>query len=57
VNRAALLPTRDLQDLFSNTAASLGIRPAIAEKDFWVCFVLKKLFVDSAFRSHLVFKG
>ncbi|MGJ5820100.1 nucleotidyl transferase AbiEii/AbiGii toxin family protein [Paludibaculum fermentans] len=57
MNRAAHLPTKDLHDLFSNTAASLGIRPAIVEKDFWVCFVLKKLFVESAFRSHLVFKG
>jgi len=34
----------------------MGVRPAIVEKDFWVCWVLKKLF-ESELKSQLVFKG
>ena len=43
--------------LFEQTATRRGMSPAIAEKDFWVCWVLKKLFVDPELKKHLVFKG
>jgi hypothetical protein len=33
-------------ELFSETAARLGVADAIVEKDFWVCWVLKQLFSD-----------
>jgi len=31
--------------------------PAIVEKDFWVCWVLKKLFTDVTLKHPMVFKG
>lgn len=55
--KLASLPPRDRQDIFSEVAASRGIRPTIIEKDFWVCLVLKLLFEKSPFRQSLVFKG
>jgi len=48
MDRIARLPARDRQDIFAEAAAQLGIRPTIIEKDFWVCFVLKLLFVKSS---------
>lgn len=44
-------------DIFAEAAANLRIRPAIAEKDFWVCYVLNLLFTKSPFQTSLVFKG
>lgn len=57
MDKVAHLPAQDRRDLFSEAASTLGIRPTIIEKDFWGCFVLKKLFVESPFKEHLVFKG
>jgi hypothetical protein len=48
MDRVARLPARDRQDIFAEAAAQFGIRPTIIEKDFWVCFVLKLLFVKSS---------
>lgn len=45
------------RDLFQETAAALRVHPAIAEKDFWVCWILDYLFHDSAWKAHLAFKG
>ncbi|MBN1842897.1 MAG: nucleotidyl transferase AbiEii/AbiGii toxin family protein [Deltaproteobacteria bacterium] len=36
---------------------TLGLPPAIIEKDFWVCWTLKKLFDLPEWGSHLTFKG
>ena len=57
MDRLARLPAQDRQDIFSEAAAQLGIRPTIIEKDFWVCVVLKLLFLKSPFGKSLVFKG
>jgi hypothetical protein len=57
MDKIARRSPQDRSDLFSETASKLGIRPAIAEKDFWVCLVLNMLFVKSAFKQSLVFKG
>ncbi len=57
MDRVARLPARDRQDIFAEAAAQLGIRPTIIEKDFWVCFALKLLFVKSSLGQSLVFKG
>jgi len=35
----------------------LGLPPATIEKDFWVCWTLKKLFDLSEWGEHLTFKG
>jgi hypothetical protein len=51
------LPTASRQELFEMAAAGRGLHPAIMEKDFWVCWVLKQLFLSPSLREHLVFKG
>ena len=38
-------------------AARLGLLPVIVEKDYWVCWLLGKIFADSRWEPHLVFKG
>jgi predicted nucleotidyltransferase component of viral defense system len=45
------------RDLFTETANTLRVHPAIVEKDFWVCWVLDYLFNESAWRDCLAFKG
>jgi predicted nucleotidyltransferase component of viral defense system len=57
MDKIARRSPQDRSDLFSETASKRGIRPAIAEKDFWVCLVLNLLFVKSPFKQSLVFKG
>lgn len=57
MDRFARFSAQDRQDVFSDVAAQLGIRPTIIEKDFWVCLVLKLLFEKFAFKQSLVFKG
>jgi hypothetical protein len=57
MDKLARLPARDRRAIFSEVAATLGVRPTIIEKDFWVCFVLRMLFVESSFKGSLVFKG
>lgn len=56
MDKVAGLAANERQDLFAQTAANRGINPAIIEKDFWVCWVLKKLFA-SKLSGDLVFKG
>jgi predicted nucleotidyltransferase component of viral defense system len=33
------------------------MNPAIVEKDFWVCWILKHLFAEPALKGQMVFKG
>ncbi len=48
---------QDRAALFAETAARMNLRPIVAEKDFWVCWVLKRLFSLSGDRPRLLFKG
>jgi hypothetical protein len=57
MNKVARMSPEDRRDIFTEAAARLGIRPAIIEKDFWVCVVLRLLFQKSRFARSLVFKG
>jgi hypothetical protein len=57
VDKLGRLSSQDRRDIFSEAAAERGMQPTIMEKDFWVCLVLKILFVNSAFKDSLVFKG
>ena len=50
-------PESDRRDLFRSTGQNMQIHEAIAEKDFWVCWVLDYLFQDSPWRDQLAFKG
>lgn len=53
----ARLTPEDRADLFEIAAASMGVRPAIIEKDFWVCYLLDYLFGRSVLKDRFIFKG
>ncbi|HEY7427107.1 MAG TPA: nucleotidyl transferase AbiEii/AbiGii toxin family protein [Gemmataceae bacterium] len=53
----ARLPPADRADLFSATAGRRRLRPEIVEKDFWVCWSLKRLFTLPDPPAGLIFKG
>ncbi len=57
MNRVALLPDRDRKDLFVAAAAKKGLHPAVIEKDFWVCWMLQRIFSSPELGNNLVFKG
>ena len=57
MRKIATIPARDREALFRNTAAKMGMREAIIEKDFWVCYLLDYLFHRSAWKDNLAFKG
>ena len=47
----------DRRDLFLESASRLGMNPAIVEKNFWVCWILKLMFAEPASKNQMVFKG
>ena len=51
------LSDKEREEIFQEAALKRGVPPAIMEKDFWVCWVLKKLFEDKYLSRILVFKG
>lgn len=57
MDKVALLAVKERNELFEESARRRGVLPAITEKDFWVCWVLKKLFESRELSKHLVFKG
>jgi len=57
VDKVAQMDRSDRADLFSETAALMGLHPVIVEKDFWVCWLLKQLFTIEKLSGMLVFKG
>ena len=49
MNTFQLRPKRERAEVIEETAARFGIgRPAIVEKDYWVCWALSKLFGENA---------
>lgn len=57
MDEIARLAPNDLADLFRAAAAKRGLPEAILEKDFWVCWVLKRLFTLTNPPAGLLFKG
>lgn len=53
----ARLPAQDRSDLFRAAADRLGVTSAIIEKDFWVCWTLRRLYSLPTLADHLYFKG
>ena len=53
----ARLPSDERRLYFEQAAARLGLSAQIVEKDFWVCWSLRRLFSLDEFRDHLTFKG
>lgn len=57
MNRIAKASPSERQQLFEATAGNMGIRPAAAEKDFWIVYVLMHLFTQDSWKNRLRFKG
>jgi predicted nucleotidyltransferase component of viral defense system len=58
MDSVAISSKEDRQALFGETGAALGVANTIAEKDFWVCWTLKRLFeLQNEDVPTLVFKG
>jgi len=57
MDRIATGSATDRRDLFGESASRLAMNPAIVEKDFWVCWILKHLFAEPALKDQIVFKG
>ena len=57
MDSVATLDEQERRLLFNETAARMGFAPWVAEKDFWVCWVLKALFTVPDSHPRLLFKG
>jgi hypothetical protein len=53
----ARLPGQERRLYFEQTGARLGMAAPLIEKDFWVCWTLRRLFSLDEFGDHLTFKG
>ncbi len=50
-------PDAERRAVFIETAAGIGIRQDMIEKDFWVAWVLNRLFGDEGIAKVFLFKG
>jgi len=57
MDKFANKPEAERRDLLQEAANRRDVAPIVIEKDFWVCWTLKRLFTDPALASHLTFKG
>jgi predicted nucleotidyltransferase component of viral defense system len=58
MDKVARLTADDRAALFNETGAALGLANMIIEKDFWVCWTLKRLFsLQGKDTPSLIFKG
>ncbi len=53
----ARFPSEQRRAYFEEAAERLDLNAQIIEKDFWVCWSLKRLFSLAEFQDHLTFKG
>ena len=58
MDKVAVSARSDREALFGQTGAALGVANTIVEKDFWVCWTLRRLFEhQKRSKQTLVFKG
>ncbi len=57
MDEIARLPITDQADLFESAGRQRGLTSAIMEKDFWVCWTLKRVFTLPDPPAGLLFKG
>lgn len=57
MDKFILLTHKDKRAYFQVAAANLNIMPQLVEKDFWVCWILKTLFLLPEIGTHFTFKG
>jgi hypothetical protein len=53
----ATQPAAERETYFQEAAAQLGLPAHVIEKDFWVCWTLKRLFALESVANNLLFKG
>jgi len=53
----AQLNSQQRAEIFNETAATLGLTAVTIEKDFWVCWVLQKIFSNTYISKKVLFKG
>lgn len=51
------LSNQERAEVFLETAARKGMSAAVVEKDFWVCYVLEKIFLNKNLSKCMLFKG
>lgn len=57
MDKIALAKNQQRQTIFNDVAVSLNLNPFIVEKDFWVTWVLNKIFQNPELSNILCFKG
>lgn len=57
MDKFAQLPNQERHDILQEAASQRGLTDIILEKDFWVCWTLKQLFLSPALSPYLTFKG
>lgn len=57
MDEVARLAPRDRSDLFRAAAEARGVTVPIIEKDFWICWILRQLFMLDDLPAELTFKG
>jgi hypothetical protein len=57
MDKVAGLSTEERKERFGATASRMGVHPAVVEKDFWVVWVLDRIFADARLGKILMFKG
>ena len=59
MDKIAQATSEERANLFRRTAVALQPQrsPVIIEKDFWVCWALRRVYEVARFRPHLIFKG
>lgn len=57
MDKFATRPDAERHDILQEAASRRGVSTIIMEKDFWVCWTLKRLFENSDLAPHITFKG
>jgi len=57
MERIATWPESERAELFREAGAQKPLAPAVMEKDFWVCWVLRRLFGSEDMAKKILFKG
>lgn len=57
MDKVAKMPSNQRSELFQETAAQRALSPNVVEKDFWLCWVLGRIFSTPAISEKIMFKG
>ena len=57
MDKFAKKPNEERKEILQEAASRMDLADIIIEKDFWVCWTLKRLFLNPSISDHLTFKG